>query len=86
MSSLSFVSSVAARPVAAPARAARKAVSTEVKAIGGFGPNMPADEYRQKMEAKKALIAANKCVAPSTVARRASRREPPRPSAPSNAR
>lgn len=61
MAALSFVTSVASRPIVAPV-AGRKVVSTEVNAIGGFGPNMPADEYRRKMEAKKKLIAENKCV------------------------
>ena len=61
MAALSFVASVAVRPIVAPV-AGRKVVSTNVSAIGGFGPNMPADEYRQKMEAKKKLIAQNKCV------------------------
>ena len=60
MAALSFVASVASRPIVAPV-AGRKVVSTEVNAIGGFGPNMPAEEYRQKMEAKKKLIADNKC-------------------------
>ena len=43
MSALSFTSAVAARPVGA-AKAAKASVSTKVSALGGFGPNMPADE------------------------------------------
>jgi hypothetical protein len=59
MSALSFTSAVAARPVGA-AKAAKASVSTKVSALGGFGPNMPADEYNKKMAAKKATIEANK--------------------------
>ena len=59
MSALSFTSAVAARPVGA-AKAAKASASTKVVALGGFGPNMPADEYNKKMAAKKALIEANK--------------------------
>ena len=59
MSALSFTSAIAARPVGA-AKAAKASVSTKVSALGGFGPNMPADEYNKKMAAKKATIEANK--------------------------
>ena len=59
MSALSFTSAVAVRPVAV-ANAAKASVSTRTVALGGFGPNMPVDEYKKKMEAKNALIAANK--------------------------
>ena len=59
MSALSFTSAVAARPVSA-AKAAKASASTKVFALGGFGPNMPADEYNKKMAAKKAKIEANK--------------------------
>merc|ERR1711966_475342 len=59
MSALSFTSAVAARPVGA-AKAAKASVSTKVFALGGFGPNMPADEYNKKMAAKKAKIEAKK--------------------------
>ena len=59
MSALSFTSAVSARPVGA-AKAAKASASTKVVALGGFGPNMPADEYNKKMAAKKATIEANK--------------------------
>ena len=61
MSALSFSAAVAARPalVGTKARATSK-VNKETRALGGFGPNMPADEYRKKMEAKKKLIEDNK--------------------------
>ena len=49
MSALSFTSAVAARPVGA-AKAAKASVSTKVSALGGFGPNIPADEYNKKMK------------------------------------
>ena len=61
MSALSFSAAVAARPalVGDKTRASSR-VNKETRAIGGFGPNMPADEYREKMEAKKKLIEENK--------------------------
>ena len=61
MSALSFSAAVAARPalVGDKTRASSR-VNKETRAIGGFGPNMPADEYRKKMEAKKKLIEENK--------------------------
>ena len=61
MSALSFSAAVAARPalIGTKARATSK-VNKETRALGGFGPNMPADEYRKKMEAKKKLIEDNK--------------------------
>jgi nuclear pore complex protein Nup62 len=59
MSAFSFTSAVAIRPALA-AKAVKASVSTKVNAIGGFGPNMPADEYKKKMAAKKAEIESNK--------------------------
>ena len=61
MSALSFTAAVAARPalVGDKTRASSR-VNKETRAIGGFGPNIPADEYKKKMEAKKKLIEENK--------------------------
>lgn len=68
MSALSFSTAVAVRPAVAAsglARAAKanKAVDTTPRALGGFGPNMPKEDYLKKMEAKKKLIEANKAKA-----------------------
>lgn len=63
MSALSFAAAVAVRPAVKAVKVQSVNVNTTVKAIGGFGPNMPADEYRKKMEAKKKLIEANKAKA-----------------------
>jgi hypothetical protein len=66
MSALSFSAAVAVRPVAAGnvvrARSTARTANT-TKALGGFGVNMPKEEYQQKMEAKSRLIAANKAKA-----------------------
>ena len=57
MSALSFSAAVAARPVlVGDVTRASSRVNKETRAIGGFGPNIPADEYKKKMEAKKKLI------------------------------
>ena len=55
MSALSFSAAVAARPalVGDKTRASSR-VNKETRAIGGFGPNIPADEYKKKAAAKKA--------------------------------
>lgn len=66
MSALSFSAAVAVRPAALnkAAKATRAVnVNTTTKAIGGFGPNMPKEDYVKKMEAKKKLIEANKAKA-----------------------
>ena len=67
MSALSFSAAVAVRPAALNASdvKARRVVvnTTTIKALGGFGPNMPKEEYLKKMEAKKKLIEANKAKA-----------------------
>ena len=62
MSAHSFSAAVASRPVIAraPTKVARV---TGVVALGGFGPNMPKEDYLKKMEAKKKLIAENKAKA-----------------------
>ena len=38
-------------------------VNTNTRALGGFGPNVSAEEIRKKQEAKKKLIEANKAKA-----------------------
>lgn len=64
MSALSFSAAVAVRPAALNAGVkAPRVVNTTTKALGGFGPNMPKEEYLKKMEAKKKLIEANKAKA-----------------------
>ena len=61
MSALSFSAAVAARPaLVGDVTRASSRVNKETRAIGGFGPNIPADEYKKKMEAKKKLIEENK--------------------------
>ena len=62
MASLSFTSAVSMRPVLA-AKATKTIVSTKANALGGGGPNIPAADYKKKMEEKNKLIAANKAKA-----------------------
>eukprot|EP00227_Mantoniella_beaufortii_P001624 CAMPEP_0197614916 /NCGR_PEP_ID=MMETSP1326-20131121/59768_1 /TAXON_ID=1155430 /ORGANISM="Genus nov. species nov., Strain RCC2288" /LENGTH=144 /DNA_ID=CAMNT_0043183795 /DNA_START=101 /DNA_END=535 /DNA_ORIENTATION=- len=59
MAALSFLSSVAARPVAAVSTR-KSAANTSVKALGGGGPNIPVDEYKKKMAAKQKIIDDNR--------------------------
>jgi len=49
MASLSFTSAVSMRPVLA-AKATKTIVSTKANALGGGGPNIPAADYKKKME------------------------------------